>query len=663
MITPRLPSVELDRMKELLRLEILDSQAEAEFDEIVSIASYITGCPISLISLVDSGRQWFKAKIGLEASETGRDISFCGHAILGNEILIVENAAEDERFRTNPLVENDPRIRFYAGQPLITSNGYKIGTLCTIDRYPKKLDEAQKRALSQLAKHAVHLIEVRLAKRRSEADRDLSQAILDSTAEGIWGVNIDGTVSFINKQGLKIFGYTQEDQVIGKMSHKLFHHSHEDGSTYITEECPIFKGLHAGQPVYIESDVFWRADGSSFIGEYRSQPLNVNGKLHGAVVSFFDITDKVFARKKLEQSEIQFGVLANSIPQLAWMARADGFIYWYNQNWYDYTGTTPDQMKGWGWQVVHDPEILDDVMKKWSESIATGMPFMMEFPLKNRDGEFRWFITRASPVRDDKNKVVAWIGSNTDIHDQKQSIRALENERDIRERFVATLSHDLRTPLTAAKITAQLLERKLSSHPDLRKMADRIAATMDRADSMITDLLDANRIKAGEGIPVAVGQERIDKLISNTLEELSRVHGAKFEFLNDAGPVEGFWDASGIQRAIENLAGNAVKYGSPNSPINVALKVNNNEIEISVHNQGNPIALEDQKNLFGAYRRTDAAIASGKIGWGIGLSLVKGLAEAHGGRASVNSNFSAGTTFSIHLPLDSRKFTEAKSYV
>lgn len=166
MIKPLMTTDEDLRLKELISLELLDTTNEKEFDDIVALAAYISGCPISLVSLVDIDRQWFKAKHGLDAVQTHRDISFCGHAIHDDKPLIVENTLIDKRFKDNPLVTEDPSIRFYAGQPLITSNGYKIGTLCIIDRVPRTLSEEQIRHLGTLARQVIALMELRMTNRR-----------------------------------------------------------------------------------------------------------------------------------------------------------------------------------------------------------------------------------------------------------------------------------------------------------------------------------------------------------------------------------------------------------------------------------------------------------------------------------------------------------------
>ena len=155
------PENEAKRVEALRRYDLLDTPPEQSFDDFTHLASYICGTPIALITLVDSDRQWFKAKVGVEVSETPRDQAFCAHTILSSELMLVEDVASDARFANNPLVTSAPHIRFYAGAPLIDSEGFALGSLCVIDRTPRQLTEVQKRALTSLARQVVAQCEFR----------------------------------------------------------------------------------------------------------------------------------------------------------------------------------------------------------------------------------------------------------------------------------------------------------------------------------------------------------------------------------------------------------------------------------------------------------------------------------------------------------------------
>jgi hypothetical protein len=179
MSRPSKPNNEALRLNELARYDLLDSAAEPAFDESTASIAKICGTPNVLLTLVDQNRQWFKSRVGLEATETPRDVSFCGHALLNPEqVMIVPDALKDERFVDNPLVTRTPNIRFYAGTPLVTENGYALGTLCVIDIVPRTLTSEQLETLEMAARMAIKLFEQRLSAKRLETATAAASASL-----------------------------------------------------------------------------------------------------------------------------------------------------------------------------------------------------------------------------------------------------------------------------------------------------------------------------------------------------------------------------------------------------------------------------------------------------------------------------------------------------
>ncbi len=176
MISATIPTNESERLQELYRMSVLDTQPDEDFNEIVEVASRICKVPISLITLIDTNRLWFKAKKGLDVVETDRNISFCAHTILGNGILEVKDAELDERFIDNPLVVSNPHIRFYAGIPLVTNNGYNLGSLCVLDTVPRSLNEDQIFALGVLSKQVIKLFELRLRNIEMSAKNEIVES-------------------------------------------------------------------------------------------------------------------------------------------------------------------------------------------------------------------------------------------------------------------------------------------------------------------------------------------------------------------------------------------------------------------------------------------------------------------------------------------------------
>ncbi len=175
-MTAPLPASEKKRLKVLWQYQVLDTVPEEVFDDLTELAARICEAPIAMITLVDEDRQWFKSKVGVTVSETSRDISFCAHAIGQPDLFIVPDATKDERFARNPLVTSEPKVRFYAGAPLVTPDGHALGTLCVIDKVPRELRPDQKTALRVLARHVMTQLELRrhsmeLSKEKKQRER------------------------------------------------------------------------------------------------------------------------------------------------------------------------------------------------------------------------------------------------------------------------------------------------------------------------------------------------------------------------------------------------------------------------------------------------------------------------------------------------------------
>jgi signal transduction histidine kinase len=240
----------------------------------------------------------------------------------------------------------------------------------------------------------------------------------------------------------------------------------------------------------------------------------------------------------------------------------------------------------------------------------------------------------------------------------QEKVDALESEKVLRERFVSILAHDLRGPLSTAKMAASLLgmaqsRDRTDRDERSREHAKRIDRNLDRADRMIRDLLDVSRIHAGEPLPLHLAECDLVPVARETLAELSHLHGARFVLTGDERVV-GAWAADELRRSLWNLAVNAVKYGASVTPITIHVARHHDRAKISVHNEGAPIPAEEQSCLFDAFARARSTQNAGPGGWGLGLALVRAAAEAHGGRVTVKSDAATGTTFVLELPLDAR---------
>lgn len=219
--------------------------------------------------------------------------------------------------------------------------------------------------------------------------------------------------------------------------------------------------------------------------------------------------------------------------------------------------------------------------------------------------------------------------------------------KDIQEKISQTLAHDLRNPIAAASVSASLILRRPEDAKSSTKGAARIISCMDRVDKMISDLLDASRIRAGETLPLELLECDLDWVVREVASELSVVHTNEFK-VSSKNICMGIWNEDGLRRVLENLSTNAVKYGSKDGPINITLTQDDKSATLSVHNEGDPISKEDLPILFKQYHR--AKVTENESGWGLGLTMIEGMVEGHQGSIQVESSEGKGTTFFIHLP-------------
>jgi PAS domain S-box-containing protein len=387
-----------------------------------------------------------------------------------------------------------------------------------------------------------------------------------------------------------------------------------------------------------------------------------DGRIKGILALVHDVTEKVLARQRVEESEAalrqataQLRLIADSVPiHLCQLDHDERFLF-VNKAAAEMWQLPVEQFLGRTIRQVVGDE-TQRALHPYTCRVLQGERVSYESPFHAPDGTIRIFLNTYTPDRTPDGTIRGFLVAGFDITDRKRaeealqkSFLSLQDERELRERFVSTLAHDLRTPLTATRMSSQLLLRSAGDPARLQKLASRIADNIDRADQMIRDLLDANRLKAGERLPLEVGRCSLKEVARQTLDELSSIHGDRF-VLRARAPLEGLWSSSGIRRILENLCGNSVKYGAPHRPVTVSLEEEGGKARIQVHNEGTPIPEAELPKLFEPFRRSDAARASGERGWGLGLTLVKGLAEAHGGTVSVRSSQEQGTVFTVILP-------------
>ena len=355
--------------------------------------------------------------------------------------------------------------------------------------------------------------------------------------------------------------------------------------------------------------------------------------------------------REVKENMERFQQLANMIPQLAWMARPDGHVFWYNRRWYEYTGTTPESQKGWGWESVHDPRALPRVVEKWKEALSSGNPWEDTFPLRRHDGEFRQFLSRALPMRDESGKIVIWFGTNTDVTEQEELIREREEilraeraaraESDrinrMKDEFLATLSHELRTPLNAILGWCQIINRSGLDAPTVHEGLEVIERNARAQTQLIEELLDMSRIISGK---VRLDVQRVDlaQVVNAALETAkpaAESRDIRIQAILDphAGPVMG--DPMRLQQVIWNLLSNAIKFTPKKGSITVALNRIDSHVGLSVSDTGEGIEPQFLPHVFDRFSQADSSTT-----------------RRHGGQVQAHSaGKGLGTTFSFTIPV------------
>lgn len=445
-----LPLHESARLEALELLKILDTDSEQEFDDLTKLATLICDTPISIISLIDANRQWFKSKVGLKVSETPREVAFCAHTILGEEIFVVSNALEDERFSKNPLVTDDPNIRFYAGVPLLTDDGYALGSLCVIDRVARQLRPDQKDALQALARQAMKLLNLRQRAgeltlineelNREIAERETIEKILRLREQAIAAVSegilitekneTDNVIIYANASFERMTGYTF-DEIRGRNCRFL-----QGQETNPVTISAMRKAITEEKSCAVEI-LNYRKDGTPFWNALSISPVKDDfGKITHFVGVQQDITVRKQAEERLQASEKRYRFLAESVPQQVWTALPDGQINYGNYRTIEYFGKkTQQELFGTQWTKILHPEDIRETAQLWQHAIRTGEHYETEYRLRRYDGEYRWHLAQASPMYDDNGKIIKWFGTNTDIHDRKIAEKAARETAEYRHLF------------------------------------------------------------------------------------------------------------------------------------------------------------------------------------------------------------------------------------
>lgn len=374
--------------------------------------------------------------------------------------------------------------------------------------------------------------------------------------------------------------------------------------------------------------------------------LDRMGAVDGIMVFVYEVTEAVTIREKLKESSENFQLLADHMSQLAWMADESGALFWYNQQWYDFTGTTFEEMQGWGWEKVQHPDYFQSVKDKWIKVIALGEVWEDTFPLRSKAGEYRWFLSRAVPIKDEKGKAIRWLGTNTDITAQ----RVVDQQKDD---FISIASHELKTPITSLKASLQLLERikDKPESPILPKLVSQSSRSMQRITTLIEDLLSVTKINQGQ-LHLSKSWFNVSGLLQRCCDEIMLVTQTEIVVKGDT-KVDVCADEHQIEQVVTNFINNALKYAPETKTIFLNIDKINDHVKISVIDKGPGIPKESIKHLFDRYYRAGQTKGN-TTGLGLGLFICAEIIRRHRGEIGVESELGKGSTFWFTLPLNNK---------
>ncbi|MGM9516143.1 PAS domain S-box protein [Roseateles sp. DB2] len=417
-----------DRALAALRaLQVLDSPPEPEFDALVRTASLVCGVPVSLISLVDERRQWFKAQVGLPGtSEAPREMAFCAHAVLGDAVFEVPDARLDSRFAENPLVLASPHIRFYAGAPLKLSGGEQVGTLCVIDREPRQLDARQREILQQLALAASQMLEGRRAlriERHALAEAARAAALLQHSADAILSIDGQGIIRRANAAAERLFGAAPL-QLLGRPHAALVPESLR------AREHNNRQALDAGEALSHESERL-RLDGQRLLVSVTLvAETRLAGEESGVTEFIRDITAREEAAQALALSAERFRSLSDCVPVGVFQVDRGGQSGYTNEQWRQIYQIAPSQVSHETWLSRVHPEDRERVRLASQRSQGGKVPFDETYRVVWPGGEVRHVRSRAQELQSLRGDPLGFVGMVEDITERRAFEAQLVQTRD-----------------------------------------------------------------------------------------------------------------------------------------------------------------------------------------------------------------------------------------
>jgi two-component system CheB/CheR fusion protein len=589
-----------------------------------------------------------------------RILGYTAEEVIGKPVTILippDRQAEEteilQRIRKGQRIEHFETIRR-------RKDGILINVSLTVS--PIKNERGEVVGASKIARD---ITQSKIAEEQLRRALEFDQTVMSSMGEGLYTVDNEARVTFINPAAQRIFGWTL-DEIVGRNIHIVIHHTHRDGTNYPPEDCPSLQVLRTGKRLTEHQDFFIRKDGTFFDVVYSCSPLRSETNITGLVVVFRDITES-----KRAEEEIRFQArLLDAVEQAVIATDLNGTIIFWN--------SFAENLYGWSAAEALGSNVLDltpspaqrEQAVEILACLKTGQGWEGEFEVQRRDGTSFPALVNDSPILNDRGDLIGIVGVSVDNTDRRRLEEERENilnrEREARaeseaanrlkDEFLATLSHELRNPLNVVIGYSEILRRsdETQKHSFVIEAAEAIRRNALAQAKLVSDLLDLSRLQMGK-LSLDRKPVSLSTVIKEAVETVSADLRAKAISLSldlDAEVVVVEGDSVRLGQIAWNLLNNAVKFTPANGEIRITLARQGDDARLVVEDSGQGIPPEFLPHVFEIFRQADGSTSRRQGGMGIGLALVKQLVELHDGRVhAASAGIDQGARFTIWFPL------------